>query len=206
MYESMLSDGIRDHPRLRGEHIQYGFKFNFTKGSPPPTRGTRTVGDGKKAYFGITPAYAGNTYSRYGITFSSKDHPRLRGEHELVKISEKIGAGSPPPTRGTLQNVDKLSIPVRITPAYAGNTFLRNPVRQVLQDHPRLRGEHKIAYVYCDADKGSPPPTRGTPKISKSVISPPRITPAYAGNTYVNNRAIIEDRDHPRLRGEHFQK
>ena len=124
MYESMLSDGIRDHPRLRGEHIQYGFKFNFTKGSPPPTRGTRTVGDGKKAYFGITPAYAGNTKNFVPRPIIVEDHPRLRGEHARSEMVKRLILGSPPPTRGTRTADMGLHSRLRITPAYAGNTSL----------------------------------------------------------------------------------
>ena len=52
--------------------------------------------------------------------------------------------GSPPPTRGTptdelLNNPD-----LRITPAYAGNTYKLASRGQLSEDHPRLRGEHYI--------------------------------------------------------------
>ena len=34
--------------------------------------------------FGITPAYAGNTLRTQGLYCSYVDHPRLRGEHNII--------------------------------------------------------------------------------------------------------------------------
>ena len=71
-------------------------------------------------------------------------------------------------------------------------------------DHPRLRGEHYINNPYAIISLGSPPPTRGTPLILNLFTHPPRITPTYAGNTTELPQYANYDRDHPRLRGEHF--
>ena len=74
----------------------------MSKGSPPPTRGTHI----------------------HGLRYlnKTKDHPRLRGEHLPLQVSQSPSRGSPPPTRGT-QNIEiPLSCMCRITPAYAGNT------------------------------------------------------------------------------------
>ena len=55
-------------------------------GSPPPTRGTHQFLRSAYNYFGITPAYAGNT-SFFFFSYSAlRDHPRLRGEHLQVTI------------------------------------------------------------------------------------------------------------------------
>ena len=54
--------------------------------------------------------------------FTPGDHPRLRGEHDLVQGITAAGAGSPPPTRGTLALTERTLSFFRITPAYAGNT------------------------------------------------------------------------------------
>ena len=54
--------------------------------------------------------------------FFYKDHPRLRGEHLVAAIGPAIIAGSPPPTRGTLEPILSSAGLSRITPAYAGNT------------------------------------------------------------------------------------
>ena len=52
---------IRDHPRIRGDHL-------------PETR-KRLVP------LGIIPAYTGNTYGIYAVACGYEDHPRIRGEH-----------------------------------------------------------------------------------------------------------------------------
>ena len=53
---------------------------------------------------GITPAYAGNTYTFLHDLHKAEDHPRVCGKH----LNERI-----------FQNFK-----LRITPAYAGNTNL----------------------------------------------------------------------------------
>ena len=52
---------LRDHPRLRGEHLQLVLLGRLCKGSPPPTRGTPLEIDFTSLDDRITPAYAGNT-------------------------------------------------------------------------------------------------------------------------------------------------
>ena len=50
-----------DHPRLRGEHFPCKSAKSNRIGSPPPTRGTLSFYYLTFYFFGITPAYAGNT-------------------------------------------------------------------------------------------------------------------------------------------------
>ena len=72
----------RDHPRLRGEYsIPFDRRVALI-GSPPLTRGIRGI-DNTICYISrITPACAGNTYSRIPKWSGCRDHPRLRGEYE----------------------------------------------------------------------------------------------------------------------------
>ena len=72
-----------------------------------------------------------------------------------------------------------------------------------MRDHPRLRGEHQVEIFRQIQVLGSPPPTRGTLEDGYAVIISTGITPAYAGNTSTEEYIVTEDRDHPRLRGEH---
>ena len=173
----------RDHPRLRGEHLFRSVHLPFQPGSPPPTRGTQELFTSNAIDFGITPAYAGNTSFFISFSFTKWDHPRLRGEHLLSPFRAVKRRGSPPPTRGTLSfaNVDKILI--RITPAYAGNTFIGIIYQVVYWDHPRLRGEHVCSIVKVVGVGGSPPPTRGTHNKFFVSFAISGITPAYAGNT-----------------------
>ena len=153
----------------------------------------------------ITPAYAGNTKISRQSPFMCQDHPRLRGEHSPTQVKAVKCIGSPPPTRGTLARCLPKWYNYRITPAYAGNTKVYFKFCSVVQDHPRLRGEHaNIYYSRCNI-KGSPPPTRGTPADAVKEQINKGITPAYAGNTIGLQVEIKEDGDHPRLRGEHMR-
>ena len=173
----------RDHPRLRGEHLKRQKTAWSRTGSPPPTRGTPYIIDELRENTGITPAYAGNTYRLQRSESLQRDHPRLRGEHCLSWKAYPCDPGSPPPTRGTHLKNEFCFTEARITPAYAGNTIVLFLKVVALKDHPRLRGEHLDKFNKSDLLEGSPPPTRGTPLIFNLFTHPPRITPAYAGNT-----------------------
>ena len=162
-YLQGLAEGPGDHPRVRGEH---------RRGQPARDR-----------HHGIIPAYAGSTSvvspssstakgssprtrgAREGYFINvdvERDHPRVRGEHAH--------------RRGRQRNHD------RIIPAYAGSTVCSTlavgdvpgssprtrgaPVKSssrtlVPLDHPRVRGEHRLANGYNSHFRGSSPRTRG---------------------------------------------
>ena len=153
---------MQDHPRLRGEHGAKKMKAIYDLGSPPPTRGTLFDNFQVKPVSGITPAYAGNTKVYLPLACDLWDHPRLRGEHYSLDIVLDSIKGSPPPTRGTRACILFCVLALRITPAYAGNTFTHLCIRSGVKDHPRLRGEHKSGAAKNIGRAGSPPPTRGT--------------------------------------------
>ena len=111
--------------------------------------------------------------------------------------------GSPPPTRGTLCTYGGRTANNGITPAYAGNTYRLTLLNLRKKDHPRLRGEHVTCITLNTIDIGSPPPTRGTRFSGFLSITSLRITPAYAGNTGLEQAKKYLGGDHPRLRGEH---
>ena len=51
----------QDHPRLCGEKPPWGGFLCCYEGSPPPMRGKGPAVVGGRAFFGITPAYAGKS-------------------------------------------------------------------------------------------------------------------------------------------------
>ena len=96
-----MGDALRDHPRMRGEHIEYRLEGASSQGSSPHARGTlyspHMAGDVK----GIIPACAGNTRYLELTLFENGDHPRMRGEHSDTKADNSSMTGSSPHARGT---------------------------------------------------------------------------------------------------------
>ncbi len=112
----------RDHPRLRGDHLNGETVPIDRRGSSPPTRGPlRRRGQDRHAQ-GIIPAYAGTTTASAELAELRGDHPRLRGDHSDRSPSSALSMGSSPPTRGPRrERVGRLRAG-GIIPAYAGTT------------------------------------------------------------------------------------
>ena len=214
---------LPDHPRTRGEHSTAAVGPTPMTGSPPHTRGARTVSSTKPCregspphtrgapsrhapslrLGGITPAHAGSTPSGAGNLTPSPDHPRTRGEHCTQSVPNDAMAGSPPHTRGAPPPEQETSLPLRITPAHAGSTAPRAFLTTRWPDHPRTRGEHDHRFPDFRAAAGSPPHTRGAHATGRQVVEPARITPAHAGSTCCGCCCWHFRSDHPRTRGEH---
>ena len=133
---------IKDHPRLRGENQIDFIKLVAYRGSPPPTRGKHSDARYEGISGRITPAYAGKTNSIGASGDDGEDHPRLRGENPVRRLSPCLKIGSPTPTRGKLCGRIFSGWTYRITPAYAGKTFYVFLLIFLKKDHPRLRGEN----------------------------------------------------------------
>ena len=71
----------------------------------------------------------------------------------------------------------------RITPAYAGKSFLHPRRRHTQKDHPRLCGEKGTFADALNWAQGSPPPMRGKADDGSTGNPKGRITPAYAGKS-----------------------
>ena len=81
------------------------------------------------------------------------------------------------------------NIPInRITPAYAGKRLDKSPAHLQMRDHPRLCGEKCSVNPNVFIIVGSPPPMRGKGRRLCDRCGQIRITPAYAGKSYVGNR------------------
>jgi len=113
------------------------------------------------------------------------DHPRTRGEHGRLSGSSNLPLGSPPHTRGTHTLHRHLGYDIGITPAHAGNTQDVGIIEDVIEDHPRTRGEHASSATLGLSALGSPPHTRGTRQIEGKLLDETGITPAHAGNTHL---------------------
>ena len=120
---SAREDGqLRDHPRVCGEHCDGSSTQIGLRGSSPRMRGTRQTGLLVCRSRGIIPAYAGNTPRRRNTSGSTRDHPRVCGEHCCPLPVNLTLPGSSPRMRGTLERRFSTGSNMGIIPAYAGNT------------------------------------------------------------------------------------
>ena len=75
-----------DHPRMRGEHrhaISYGA---LPYGSSPHARGALDTLLDTPQNQRIIPACAGSTCTYFELCLTDRDHPRMRGEHQVVRV------------------------------------------------------------------------------------------------------------------------
>ena len=160
--------------------------FRWTKacrnlGSPPPMRGEGCVIVREAVSPRITPAYAGRSGKRQKKILRIRDHPRLCGEKRSTSLLMGWMLGSPPPMRGEDRGPAQVPDVNRITPAYAGRSFLKVVQAFTHGDHPRLCGEKWVCRPSCLMMRGSPPPMRGEDRHRHHQRQGERITPAYAG-------------------------
>ena len=73
----------------------------------------------------------------------------------------------------------------------------------IYTDHPRSRGEYRIARSLKRVVEGSSPLSRGIPGQLGGDFLTLRIIPALAGNTTIYSARIVSTKDHPRSRGEY---
>ena len=178
------SAGLRDHPRIRGEHPRAPVTIDQGAGSSPHTRGARLLYYDTDSAIRIIPAYAGSTPSRSSPTWQTSDHPRIRGEHDQCTTPGAGGRGSSPHTRGARAVDGDLQEFAGIIPAYAGSTASALVDWTIVTDHPRIRGEHLWMEGGLRGGVGSSPHTRGA--------------------LGVESCRLMWFWDHPRIRGEHL--
>ena len=132
----------RDHPRVCGEHEWKWYYDKFPQGSSPRMRGTLAYFRVERRYYGIIPAYAGNTELPRDWRDTFWDHPRVCGEHRAFIKFCAVNLGSSPRMRGTHYKSGRTVYGTGIIPAYAGNTDIDFVCPCDNGDHPRVCGEH----------------------------------------------------------------
>ncbi len=151
------------HPRGRGEHGRCQDLHPVTLGSSPRTRGTHTHHPRPLQDQRLIPADAGNTWATDPVRQMRRAHPRGRGEHADLEVSDPETLGSSPRTRGTPRGWWSLVL--------------------LQWAHPRGRGEHGLPCLQVADGNGSSPRTRGTQTWKALQDGPLRLIPADAGNT-----------------------
>ena len=193
----------RDHPRIRGEHLMSAMDNMLRMGSSPHTRGALGKSTQGLRDRGIIPAYAGSTHLDVNRPRCTRDHPRIRGEHQMISPRFQKYLGSSPHTRGALLVRPRDVGDGGIIPAYAGSTPSCVLAPGTRRDHPRIRGEHYPHPCGWRHGSGSSPHTRGARKPLQLRRSHDGIIPAYAGSTGQSASTPSASGDHPRIRGEH---
>ena len=142
--------------------------FIVSLGSSPRMRGALIGVEKRPEHIGIIPAYAGTT-KRHGINpDSSKDHPRVCGEHDARNRTLPCWSGSSPRMRGARRFPGTLTVRMGIIPAYAGSTSPQSPQNIYPQDHPRVCGEHWLLAKERKNVTGSSPRMRGAQTLCQS--------------------------------------
>ena len=168
---------------MRGEHVKLIRLKCCKKGSSPHARGAQRRVGLDALCVGIIPACAGSTATRASRSSRSRDHPRMRGEHQTFTEKSTFNQGSSPHARGARPCAAFVSWRIGIIPACAGSTRRRRDGRGRVGDHPRMRGEHKVKALAQNRRPGSSPHARGAPHGVERVVDRPGIIPACAGST-----------------------
>ncbi len=134
--------GLTDHPRVGREHLLRWEVESFAEGPPPRGRGAHEPRRLVRGAHRTTPAWAGSTIPAEPSRSTPQDHPRVGGEHTVLRslracqpdhprvggeqrswsASGAIRSGPPPRGRGALA---RRTVEVQghgTTPAWAGST------------------------------------------------------------------------------------
>ena len=114
-----------DHPRGCGENGAVCSDTKIDRGSPPRMRGKHTTTSVAQRADRITPADAGKTCYAVSKPPVAQDHPRGCGENydRCCMLTESVG--SPPRMRGKPESATAFVRMLRITPADAGKTNMK---------------------------------------------------------------------------------
>ena len=131
-------------------------------------------------------------------------HPRSRGENVAARGDPAFAGGSSPLTRGKLDTVIRETNREGLIPAHAGKTDAARRAQHPSTAHPRSRGENQRGDVLALPAVGSSPLTRGKRTGNREQGRTPRLIPAHAGKTRSLRLPCLDDRAHPRSRGENI--
>ncbi len=172
-----------DHPRVRGEHAFAQSSALALAGPSPRARGARSPGGRRSRVAGTIPACAGSTDFLPLRGFVVGDHPRVRGEHSRSSSRRAAVRGPSPRARGAPHGAGEPGEHLGTIPACAGSTRTSTPAGSGRRDHPRVRGEHGVAWVALLTVLGPSPRARGArwPRAARARRA--GTIPACAGST-----------------------
>ena len=153
---------IAVHPRVCGEHAVRPARRLTARGSSPRVRGTSILSAANRRVKRFIPACAGNMPEKPVFPAEQTVHPRVCGEHVLLRQMDVNVDGSSPRVRGTWPHSNSLVFSGRFIPACAGNIQSLPVSCRAQTVHPRVCGEHGKPATDHNLDPGSSPRVRGT--------------------------------------------
>ena len=134
----------RDHPRVRGEHVSVVAHVLHGHGIIPAYAGsTPAMPSALMWSTGSSPRTRGARCNRCRTCESSRDHPRVRGEHQHDFEVEAVEPGIIPAYAGSTLVLGEAAIrPSGSSPRTRGAPSPRTAFPSAPWDHPRVRGEH----------------------------------------------------------------
>ena len=167
-----------------GEHQFRVVEVRQVEGSSPHVRGAPLNLLSTLRVSGIIPACAGSTTPSRPTRSTSRDHPRMCGEHGAASHPRDVLAGSSPHVRGARCRAAAVRLRFGIIPACAGSTAL--------------------LHMMTLTRSGSSPHVRGALIFHIQRPISLGIIPACAGSTCRCSTSKPNQRDHPRMCGEHM--
>ena len=152
-------------------------------------QGTHGCHDWPCEHGGLISARAGNTLKTLSPVSPGWAHPRLCGEHPIIRTRPFGAAGSSPPVRGAQSLSKTVAVVFGLIPACAGSTEPEQPTPYCRRAHPRLCGEHNMTVITCRFASGSSPPVRGALTHTSTYSQVKGLIPACAGSTRLSSRA-----------------
>ena len=196
--------GLRAHPRSRGDHAISSRPRRTLPGSSPLARGPRDQGRLGIAAARLIPARAGTTWWARALRPAPGAHPRSRGDHTVIAFLVVLIAGSSPLARGPRVVTPYQGKHLGLIPARAGTTLPAPPLVKPLRAHPRSRGDHGATTGTGSGSTGSSPLARGPRDGELKPHAVRGLIPARAGTTALYLKLNTRDRAHPRSRGDHW--
>ena len=134
--------GTSAHPRACGENATAAWTGVQAAGSSPRVRGKRGVSGMGARPRRLIPARAGKTVRLPHRRYRRRAHPRACGENTLRTLAQASGPGSSPRVRGKHELARISDALGRLIPARAGKTSSSSSSPFQARAHPRACGEN----------------------------------------------------------------
>ena len=200
---------VRDHPRIRGEHLPRRFRVNLIAGIIPAYAGNTWRGRPCTSRSrGSSPHTRGTLRTSRRPKMTRRDHPRMRGEHAEGAVRRGGRGGIIPACAGNTATFDKSRSSVMGSSPHARGTLFQKASRRCRGgDHPRMRGEHVLPPHAVLAVVGIIPACAGnTTPLGQWPRPMPGSSPHARGTPNRHQSLSTRSRDHPRMRGEHRRR